>query len=57
MADFSKFSLYGTVYNVKDTTARTNAQAAQSTADLALTGANNISYDSETIIFTRVGEA
>lgn len=35
MADASKFSLYGTEYTIKDSVARTNAAAAQTTADAA----------------------
>lgn len=35
MADISKISLYGTPYTIKDSTARTNAATAQTTADTA----------------------
>lgn len=35
MADVSKISLYGSTYTIKDSTARTNAAAAQTTADTA----------------------
>lgn len=70
MADVSKLNLYGDVYNIKDATARQNAQdaassaetaqqtanTAKNTADLALTGANKITYSSEdeTVTFTKV---
>ena len=35
MADVSKISLYGTTYTIKDSTARTNTTAAQTTANAA----------------------
>lgn len=44
MADFSKLSINGTSYNVKDTTARSTASGALSTANSAqqtATDANN----------------
>ena len=47
MADISKIKTPdGTTYTIKDTTARTNANNAQDTADTALSGVNgNLIYD------------
>lgn len=39
MTDVSKISLYGTTYTIKDSTARTNAETAQTAANTAKTTA------------------
>lgn len=41
MADVSKLNLYGDVYNIKDATARQNAQDASSAAETAQQTASN----------------
>ena len=41
MADVSKINLYGTDYNIKDATARSEANSAKTSANEAKTTANN----------------
>ncbi len=55
MADVSKLNIYGEVYNIKDTAARTNAQTAQSAAESAQQTASNANSTANTASLVRHG--
>lgn len=58
MADVSVLNLNGTNYTIKDSTARSTAQAAQTAAGNALERTYDFTYtqDTETITFTKYSE-